>query len=110
MSFITSTNTPPKAERNHFAKTRIRDSADQDFLSALEHLLHLNTLDAGVFLVSLGVFDQTIESAPHISCVIESNDHATRFGFVQNIVRDNFQDDGETQSRGDFHRFGCSLG
>ncbi len=58
------------------------------------------------FLISLGVFDQTIESAAHFASGCESNNDPTRFGLVQNIVRDNFKDDGETQSRGDFHRFG----
>ena len=63
-----------------------------------------------VFPISLGVLDQAIESAAHFASGYKSNNDPTRLGLVQDIGRDDFQGDGETQPRGDFHRFGGRLG
>ena len=109
MSFITSTSTPPKAERDHFAEARIGHGADHDFLPALQHLLHLHTLNRGIFSVPFGVLDQFVESAPDLGGIIDTSDHASGFGLVKNIIGNNLQHNGESKAPRELDRFGRGL-
>jgi hypothetical protein len=67
-------------------------------------LLDLDTLYADVALVLLGIVYELFESSPDICYVLQPDYHTARFGFVEDIVRDNFQHHGETQPCGYFRR------
>ena len=96
MSFITSTKTPPNPKATSLPNARIGHRADHHFRPALSICCTWTPWIAAFFLYALALLDEPIESAPDFAGAFDADDHAAGFGFMQNIVRDDFEDDGKT--------------
>ena len=95
-----------QAERDQLAEHGIGDRADDDFLSAGEHLLHLDAEQVGLGVVLLRVGDDGVVALPRVLGVLHADQHASGFGLVQNFRRHDLEHDRKAHARGDRRRVG----
>ena len=79
-----------KAERHQLAERSVGDGADDDFLTAQQHLLDLNALDPGVGFVFRGIRQDGGVVAFNLGRGLYAHHHAAGFSLVQDVRRDNF--------------------
>ena len=92
-------------ERDELAEARIGDGADDHFLRAgRQHLLHLHAADVRAGVIVLRVGDDRVVAGAHGLRVRHADEHAACFGLVQDVGRDDLQDDGEAHLFGEPRR------
>ncbi len=74
-----------QTEGDQLAEGRIRHRADDHFLAAAEHLLHLHAEQGGLGIVLAGVLHDGDEAPLDIRGVLQADQHTARFGLVQDL-------------------------
>ena len=95
-----------QSERDQLAERLIRHGADDDFLAAHDHLLHLHALQVGLRVVLLRVGHDRREARLHVGRALDADEHAARFGLVQYFRRHDLQHDREAHAGGELGCFG----
>jgi hypothetical protein len=99
-----------EAERHQLAERSVGDGADDDFLAAEQHLLHLNALDLGIGFVFFGVRQNGLVVLFDVGGGFHINHHAAGFGLVQDIRRDDLHDHRIAHSGRNFGGFARGFG
>jgi hypothetical protein len=89
-----------QAEGHQLAEAVVGDGADDHLGAALDHLLHLHADDLGVGLVLLGVGDDGVVGLGGLVGALDADDHAARFGLVQDVRRDDLHHHREAHGAG----------
>src|SRR5665213_3522573 len=85
-----------QTERHELAEALVADRADDHFLRARgQHLLHLDAADLRAGLILFRVGDDRVVAAAHRVRALDADQHAAGFGLVENIRRDDLQNDRE---------------
>ena len=84
-----------QTKSHELAERRIGYRADDDFLSAREHLLHLNAEQVGLGVVLLRVGHDRVEALLDFVGTLHADEHAARFGLVEDLRGNDLQDDGK---------------
>ncbi len=84
-----------EAEGHKLAERPIGDRTDDDFGSPQQHLLDLDAFDLGIGLVLLGVGQNGRVIGRDIGRGLDADHHATGFGLVQDVRRDDLMTTGK---------------
>ena len=90
-----------ETEGDQLAEHRIGDRADDHFLAAGEHLLHLDAENVGLGVVLLRVGDDGVEALLGFLGAVHADQHASRLGLVENLRRDDLEHHRKAHPRGD---------
>ncbi|MNN03070.1 hypothetical protein D3C81_1157460 [compost metagenome] len=99
-----------QAEGHQLAERRVGHGADDDFLAARDHLLHLHADDFGIGVVLPGVLDDGAVALLHIRRRLQAHQHAASLRLVQDVRRDDLHHHREAHLRRQFHRVRRRLG
>jgi len=94
-----------EAERDELAERRVGDGADDHFLAAAQHLLHLHAdeIRLGVVLLRVG-HDRRVTLLDR-GRILDADQHAAGLGLVQDLGRDDLEHDREAHFACEPHRF-----
>jgi hypothetical protein len=87
-----------ETESHELAEGGIGHRADDHFLAAGEHLLHLHAIDRGIGLVAARVGDDGIEGLLRGLGALDADHDAPGLGLVQDLRRDDLHDDREADA------------
>ena len=95
-----------ETERDELAEDRIGDRADDYFLAAGEHLLHLHAEHVRLRVVLLRVGDDRVVALLGVFGALHADQHASRFGLVADVRRDDLEHDRKAHRRRDLRGVG----
>ena len=95
-----------QAEGDQLAEHGIGDRADDHFLTAGEHLLHLDAENVRLRVVRLRVGDDGVVALLDSFGALHADQHASRLGLMQDLRRHDFEHHRKAHLRGDF----CGVG
>ena len=95
-----------ETERDELAEDRIGDRADDYFLAAGEHLLHLHAEHVRRRVVLLRVGDDRVVALLGVFGALHADQHASRFGLVEDVRRDDLEHDRKAHRRRDLRGVG----
>jgi hypothetical protein len=93
-----------EAERHQLAEHRIGHRADDHFLAAAQLLLHLDAEQRRLRVVLLRIGHDRVETLARFVGAGDAHQHAARLRLVQDLGRDDLEDDRKSHRRGDGRR------
>ena len=100
---VTSREHPSQAEHDHGAESRVANNTDDHLAPACHHLLDLHPDDLRVGLIIPGIGRDRPIGLPDLPRIAQAQLDTTRFGFVQDVGRDDLQGDWEADVPGQAH-------